>query len=171
MSIACDHCHQTIPATVRYCAYCGYSLTPYEPLPFITRAGDRIETVADVAPTLCRGDRAWRDGMYHLYNGHFETWFRSLGRYDLVDAVERLRQRTRDPARFLDQFLLLAAASPAPGEIERPLREQVREIVAPSELTTDADLRRAIAYLLIGVLIGGALFMGVALLSALMGRC
>lgn len=156
---------------MRLAEECGQAFGRHEPPPFITRAGQRIETVVDVVPTLRRGRRAWRDGAYHLYNGHFETWFRSLGRYDLVDAVARIRQGTRDPEVFLNRFLLLVAAGPAPGQVERPWGERIWESIVPTELDTDPELRQSIVYLATGVIVGGSLFLAVLVLSALMGRC
>jgi RNA polymerase subunit RPABC4/transcription elongation factor Spt4 len=172
--VPCPQCQEVIPGGVRYCAYCGAGVTgPSGPQAFITRSGKRLETIREISQVLNRDAYSRAEAMHHLYNGHFETWFRSLGRYDLVNAVSRIRQSSRDPEVVLNRFLLLVAGSPAPGEVERPLEEQVREMVVASKegLVGRFEVESAVMYLVWGVAIGGMLFLGLLVLSLLMGQC
>lgn len=52
--------------------------------PFSFRSGAVAHDVMELGQEC---DRDWDEGIYHLYNGHFEPWLQGQNRHDLAELL------------------------------------------------------------------------------------
>ena len=71
-------------------------------VPFALRSGAVARTPQELGG-IC--DQNWADGVFHLYQGHFEPWFQGINRYDLSSLAGSVRQRGGDQNGGLEEFL------------------------------------------------------------------
>jgi tRNA A-37 threonylcarbamoyl transferase component Bud32 len=70
--------------------------------PFVFRSGATIQMPQELG-SVC--DQHWTDGIFHLYQGHFETWLQSVNRHDLATRAAAIRQRSQDRDAGLEEFI------------------------------------------------------------------
>jgi serine/threonine protein kinase len=70
--------------------------------PFALRSGSLAHTPQELA-AVC--DQNWSDGVFHLYQGHFEAWFQSQNRHDLANRATKIRQASGDRNKGLEEFI------------------------------------------------------------------
>lgn len=75
---------------------------PYGKNPFYFRNGEVVDSITRlrVVCVQCRDD-----ALYHLLNGHFEPWFRYIGREDLVSPTVAIRSSYDTEQQKLNRFL------------------------------------------------------------------
>lgn len=73
--------------------------------PFTLRSGKVAHDPTQLG-LMC--DAHWEDGVYHLYEGHFEPWLERHNRSDLAMRARSIRTRGGDRSSGLEEFLRAA---------------------------------------------------------------
>jgi serine/threonine protein kinase len=73
--------------------------------PFHFRSGDSANTIPELVQIA---ETKWGDGVYHLYQGHIETWLGGQNRHDLADKAKTIRAQAADQNAGLEEFLRAA---------------------------------------------------------------
>ena len=78
---------------------------PLTTQPFAIRSGPLADDATALA-LVC--DDHWDDGLYHLYEGHFEPWLENQNRKDLAARAKSIRLQQGNRSAGLEEFLQAA---------------------------------------------------------------
>ncbi len=73
--------------------------------PFHFRSGDIANNIAEFVRIA---ETRWEDGVYHLYQGHLQTWLLGMNRHDLADKAKSICAQFIDQSAGLEEFLRAA---------------------------------------------------------------
>lgn len=80
--------------------------------PFVLRSGVQVETPQELGSVI---DQHWEDSTFHLYQGHFESWFQAHNRHDLANRTAQIRQNSSNQDVGVETLLrTLAPTAPFP---------------------------------------------------------